>query len=582
LSKAAAETDAVIIGLGAAGAIAAMVLTNAGLEVTGIEAGPFHADTAFMPDELGAAENRNLLGPKFNGERPVWREGPGLPSQAPLAAIGQMMNGVGGSTVHYGGWARRFFPGDFIARTRTIERYGRSAIPTGSTLADWPISYDDLETYYTRVERLLGVAGIAANVRNQPHGNTGNPFEGWRSEPYPLPPLRSFPLGERFERAARDLGWHPYPVPAAILSREYGGRPACTYCGWCSGYGCRIGAKSSTLVTAVPRALATGRLTIQTNTRATQVITKGGRAVGVRYVKPGHGEEEIRARAVILAAYTYENVRLLLLSRTSLFPDGLGNNRGQVGKHFMSRGFLGACGVIAGEQLNRFAGPVGQAMCVDDLNGDHFSHEGMDFIRGGTISVENQLQPLAAANTVPPWVPAWGRPYKEFLVRNWNSVAVLRAQPEPLPWQGNELDLDPSFVEEGPVSLPRVRITYRQRDNDEGLAAFLFERMEECLTRMGAGRTWRLPHDRRRVLSGHDVGGTRMGDDPRSSVVDADGRVHELENLHVLGGSTFPTSSGCNPTLTIQALAWRSCERLAGELGGPGTATNSAESSQAQ
>jgi gluconate 2-dehydrogenase alpha chain len=319
-------------------------------------------------------------------------------------------------------------------------------------------------------------------------------------------------------------------------------------------------------VTAIPKALASGRLDLRSGCRATRILVEGGRATGVEYVDAAGRRQRLRARAVVLAAYTFENVRLLLLSRSRRFPNGAGNQRGQVGRHFMSRNFVEALGLFPGVEFNRFAGPAAQAVYLDDFNADNFDHAGLGFVRGGSVGTENQLQPISASVRVPPRVPTWGHEYKRFVLAHWNSITIVRAQPEPLPHEGNVLELDPTAREATPLRLPRLRITYAIRENERRQTEFLLGRMEEILRTMGAAETWRgAPTSG--VLSAHDVGGARMGDDPATSVVDGYGRVHDVEGLLVLGGATFPTCTGTNPTETIQATAWRASEELARSLG---------------
>lgn len=559
------ETDVVLVGLGAAGGIAAHVLCEAGLSVIGLEAGPWRANEDFPPDELTNWQFRNTLGAKFNRERPTWREHPDAPTHRAPASLGMMMNGVGGSTVHYGAWSRRFLPHDFRARTATIERYGEQAIPPDSTLADWALSYDDLEPYYDRVEKLIGVSGLGHDVRGREPRPDANVFEGWRSDEYPLPPLREFAGGQLFTAATQRLGLHPHRVPAAVISQDYDGRQGCTYCGWCSGYGCRFGSKSSTLVSAIPRAVETGRLDVRPLTRVTRILVDDERAVGVEYVDAAHRTHRVLADRVVLAAYTYENIRLLLMTRTARFPDGVGNQRGQLGQHFLTHNYLEVAGVFPDTAMNRFAGPTPQAVAIDDYNADNFDHAGLGFILGGTIGLENQLQPIGAANAVPLHRPQWGRGYKEYLLEHWNRIAFVRAQPEPLSYVGNALDLDPHASEPGPLAFPKVRVTYSVRENERRMSAFLLDRMEEIVREMGATDVWRGPTFTG-ILSSHDIGGARMGHDPAVSVTDSYGQVHDVEGLVVAGGAAFPTCTGTNPTETIQALAWRTAEELARQL----------------
>jgi gluconate 2-dehydrogenase alpha chain len=558
--------DVCIIGLGAAGGVAAHVLTNAGLDVVGLEAGPHWAKEDFSPDEMTMYNRRNTLGAKFNAELQTLRPDEETPTRPADYSLGMMMNGVGGGSVHWGAWARRFFPTDFLIRSSTVARYGEEALPTDGDVVDWPFTYEDLEPYYTKAEYALGISGAPYRVNGElVDPEHGNPLEADRSAPFPMPPLRSFGWGERFKDAARRLGLHPFNVPAGVNSVPYDGRPACTYCGFCSGYGCYNDAKASTLVTTIPKAIATGRFDLRPFSRALRINTDAsGKATSVDYVSPGGTFERIEARVFLLSAYTTENIRLLFLSASDTFPSGLGNSHGLLGKFFMTHQYVEVMALFD-EEFNRFTGPTPQAVAIDDYNADFFDHTGLGFIRGGAIGMENQTHPIGASENVPPGAPGWGRAYKEWILRNWNKVTFLRAQPESLAYASNYMDLDPVVRDTSRLGLPVVRFTYRQRDNELRMIDFLQERMAVILTEMGArevwkGRTWTG------VGSSHDYGGCRMGSDVTASVCDGVGRLHDAPNLFVLGGATFNSCAGQNPTLTIAAMAWRTADRVVQEL----------------
>jgi gluconate 2-dehydrogenase alpha chain len=552
-----APADVVLVGLGAAGGIAAFVLTSAGLDVVALEAGPRVDARSVAFDEIGNDVHDQLAQPKAAHEAPTWRsDHAATATGSPWRVL--MVNAVGGSTVHYPGLSARFQPWNFETRTRVIERYGRNAIPVGSTLADWPLGYDELEPFYDAVEHEIGVSGVAGNVDGR-LGRKGNRFEGPRRREYPLPPLRRSGWTELTAAAARRLGWHPYPAPAAINSEPYNGNPECTYCGFCTSNGCYRNAKGSTDATVIPRAEASGRLRIETSARVTRIeLGADGLATGVSYVRDGR-ETFQQARTVLLAAFTYENVRLLLLSSSKAYPHGLSNNHGQVGKHFIAHVTPHVFGLFAGRRLNVFSGPWTQATCVDDWNADNFDHAGLDFIGGGMLTASHELKPIAVASApLPPSVPRWGSTWKAWLKAHAQSIASASAQFDCLPYETNSLDLDP--LTRDPYGLPVVRVTHRLRENEERGAAFLAEKLERWLLEAGARETW--SGDILEVEARHAYGGTRMGDDPDTSVVDRYGFSHEVPNLGVLGASVFPTAGGHNPTLTVQALGWRTARRL--------------------
>jgi gluconate 2-dehydrogenase alpha chain len=563
----ASRADVCLVGLGAAGATAAHALTSAGMRVVALEAGPYRTKDEYRRDEVTESVfQRARLGPKYNLELPTWRCAEGEPTQPASFSLGKMNNGVGG-TVVYSAWLRRYMPDDFRVRTRTIERYGADAIPRGASVVDWPVGYDDLEPYYTAVEQITGVAGIPGNIRGEPVEG-GNPFEGYRSAGYPLPPLRTAGLSELFRQTAQAAGYHPYPVPAGINSVPFDGRPACTYCGFNAFYGCHIDAKSTVDLTFVRRAQATGNLEIRTHARVLRVTTDArGHASGVDYVDPEGRLCHLDAPVVVLAAYTFENVRLLLLSASDRFPSGLANAHGQVGKYFTPKQLPRVVGILPGRTVNRFTGPSAQGMLIDDFLSDNFDHTGLGFIRGASLGMIQQTQPIAIAkDTLPPDVPTWGRGYKEHLVKHWNSIVAIEAQPEGLMYEANFLDLDPVVRDRSGLGLPVIRITFQQYRNELAIIDYIRQRSVELLKAMGVEKTWTGP-TLTGVCSSHDLGGLRMGADETASVVDADLRAHEVPNLYVMSGAVFPSCPGINPTLTIQALAWRAADRLAQEWG---------------
>ncbi len=540
--------DVVIVGMGAAGGVAADVLTAAGVEVLGLEAGPRLDAGAARFDEIANVAHARLSEPKSKHEIPTWRAHEGEeagPSPHPM----MMVNAVGGTTIHYEGLSIRLLPHAFRTRSATIERYGPGAIPPGSTLADWPLTYEELEPDYAAVEAAIGVAGAAG----------ANVFEGERSGPFPMPPLRPTGWSELAADAARRLGWHPFPAPASINSQPYDGRPACTYCGFCMHNVCHTDAKGATHLNVIPRAEATGRLRIETGARALEILVDGdGRTTGVRYLDAEGRERVARARAVLLAAYTFENVRLLLLSRSPAFPDGLANDHGQVGAHFMAHICPFVHGLFPGRRLNTWTGVGSQVTCLDDFNGDNFDHEGLGFVSGGMLTAFAEHTPIAFARDVrPPGLPRWGARWKAWMARHAQSVGAVYAQYDAPPYVHNRLDLDPHVTDR--LGVPVIRVTHRLTEHEERAVAFLRARLHEWLRAMGATETWDAPVH---IEGRHAFGGTRMGTDPATSVVDAHGFAHASPNLGILGASVFPTMGGHNPTLTLQALARRTARHL--------------------
>ncbi len=554
------KTDVVVIGLGAVGGVAVLPLVTSGAKVVGLEAGGWLTTRDFAPDELrNNSRNWPQSVQKANNEIPTVRAEPGAPTSR--ARRHPMMNAVGGTSMHYWAQSWRLNPWDFKTVSETRRRYGASRIPADSTVQDWPFGYEELEPYYDRVEYAIGVSGQAGNINGR-LDRRGNTFEGPRSREFPMPPLRKSPFTELMSDGARSLGWKPFPGPAAINSEVYQDRPGCVYHGFCSRGGCHVEAKNSTAVTTIPKALESGDLTVVTYARVTRIVTDdAGRATGVEYVR-GTTHYFQPADAVLLGTYTYENTRVLLLSKSPAFPDGLSNNAGQVGKHYFTHNHGSWVSALFDKDLRNWYGLPAQGVAIDEWADDNFDHAGLDFIGGANLWVHTDRRPMAAARIGTfGQAPTWGSQWKAFLMKNADRTNGCYIQATTLPYEGNYLDLDPEVND--PFGLPVTRITARYRDNEKRIAAFARAKMEQWYREAGAVQVIASDLPNAMGVSTHAYGGTRMGDDSETNVVDRWGLSHEVPNLGILGASVMGTSGARNPTLTAQALAWRTAERLA-------------------
>jgi gluconate 2-dehydrogenase alpha chain len=554
------KTDVVIVGLGAVGGVAALPLARAGLDVVGIEAGSWLTARDFAPDEL---RNNFRAWPqsvqKANMEIPTQRPNASAP-YSPRLPIHPMMNAVGGTSLHYWAQSWRLNPWDFKVVSETTRRYGASRIPRGSTVEDWPFGLEELEAYYDKVEYEVGISGQAGNI-----GGTidrrGNIFEGPRKRGYPMPPLRGTEFTERMTAAARRLGWNPFPGPAAVNSESYDDRPGCQYHGFCNRGGCHVNAKNSTAVSTIPKAMATKRLEVVTRATVTSLAVDeaSGRAAGVVYVKDGR-EYFQPAEVVLLASYTYENVRLLLLSKSRAFPNGLANNGGQVGRHYFSHFQTATVSALFPFELNNWYGLPAQGVAVDDWADDNFDHAGLDFIGGGNLWVYSDRRPIGAASmSTYGRAPTWGSRWKSFIKENADRFNLAYLQKTTLPYEENYLDLDP--VAKDPMGFPVIRITADYKDNERRMGPFIQDKMAQWFMEAGAIAVEKGPVGTM-MPSTHAYGGTRMGDNRETNVVDRWGFSHEVPNLGILGASVMGTSGAHNPTLTAQALGWRTAEHL--------------------
>ncbi|MGD9711344.1 MAG: gluconate 2-dehydrogenase subunit 3 family protein [Thermomicrobiales bacterium] len=545
------DADVVIVGMGGVGSMIAPALVDAGFRVVGLEAGPVWRDQDFLPDELGVAYYcRATMGEKFGQETPRWRVSADRPTTEATFSLGRMMNGVGGSVIHYGAWLRRFHPHHLRQRSHSIERWGKQAIPEGCSLADWPVTYEELESFLTRVEHLVGVAG-----------DESNPFIA-RSRPLPLPSTRPFRLGDAFAKAARSRGLHPHPAPVGQTTTGADGS-GFSYCAWNNGFGSWDGDKWHPGRQIVAFAQQAKNFSLRTHARVTKILTDDdGHVSGVEYVDRNGRQLQQRSRVVILAAYTFENIRLMLLSGDQRHPDGLGNGSGQLGRHYMTKQFAHVDGYFPDQVFNRHTGPASQAVVLDDFLSESFdSMAAGGFIGGATLGAENQFLPLQiATESLPPDIRAWGSEYRQHL-REWQHLGVVRIQPDALPYAFHTIDLDPIHRDRSGLGLPVVRITYDLQENERRQAAWFEKESAAILRQMGAAKTWAGPSFTG-VGSSHDLGGCRMSDDPGEGVVDRELQVHDTPGLYVYSGAVFPTCPGINPTLSLWALALWATDRL--------------------
>src|ERR1700723_1394779 len=441
------KTEVVIVGVGAAGGIIAAELAKAGMKVIGLERGPRLKTADFEGlDELRYFERQDLR-PNIKREPVTWR--PNANAHAAPMPVLNNGNQAGGGTVPYGTLSWRMHEDDFRVRTKTLERYGASAIPDDSSLVDWPVSYAELEPFYDQAEYELGVSGKAGNLQGKKIEG-GNVFEAPRKREYPLKPLLVDQSAILYEAGAKKLGLHPFSSPRAIASVPYNGRPGCTYCGFCQAFGCHVGAKSSILVTKLPEAEATGNFKLITGAMCHRVNSDNtGKVTGVSYYGPDRSDNTIEAELAIVAPFIYDNTRLMLLSKTEKFPNGLANSSGHLGKHIMAHIGANVFVTFDDRHVNNFMGPSAQKHTIDDFNADNFDHSGLGFIRGAQISVspaDLEAGPIGTAMSMdpPPGTPKWGAAYRDFLGKYFARYASLTAQTENLAYADQTIDLDPN------------------------------------------------------------------------------------------------------------------------------------------
>jgi gluconate 2-dehydrogenase alpha chain len=468
--------------------------------------------------------------------------------------------------VHWAAQHWRFYPSDFQYRTHHIERYGEDKLPVGNRIQDWPVTYDEMEKYYDAVDYDIGVSGKAGNLNGE-QIEGGNVFEGPRSREYPMKPLQSSLVATKFTDASKDLGYHPFPQPSAILSEDYkdlAGNPrgSCLYCGFCTRFGCEVAAKASAIVTHIPAALATGKYEIRPLSYVYRInVDSDGKATGVSYIDAGGRSQTIDAEIVIVSAYTLMNVKLLLLSTSNAHGAGVGNDRGMVGKNYTYQlGGGGSSGLFDGERLNQFMGNGGIQALIHDFNADNFDHSDLDFIGGASIGAgSGERNPISSVGGVSGANgESWGQGWKDALKSNWDSIAGIGTQGESLPYDDQYLDLDPTYRDR--FGFPLLRLTFDWHENDYNMIRYLSPKMKEILEQMGATNIKTQeelqPYSIGPYQSTHCTGGAIMGADPGNSVTNKYGQVWDTPNVFVTGAALFPQNAGMNPTGTVLALAY--------------------------
>lgn len=536
------EVDFVVIGSGAAGGIMAKQLSRAGFSVVVLEQGgwgKYGRDHEYNKDEW---INRNLpledrLLSDPSRQRNTFRRNENEKATPGTHSYGCV---VGGGTVTYGGSSWRHLPYEFK------EASYDQTIPSGTGMADWPITYEELEPYYTQAEWEMGISGLRVN----------SPFVAPMSKEYPVPPVPLKSSGALFNTAAAKLGLTVVPGPLAIITKPYMGRAACVNCGICSGYGCHVRARSSSAVTMLPLAQKTGRCEIRANSYVREIsVDNNGRVTGVIYFDGQKREIQQKAKAVVLSANGTESARLLLLSKSARFPDGLANSNGIVGRYLMLGNGAGAAGLFE-RPLNEYKGVISGAGIVDYVPSD----PKRGFYGGGRLTARGYETPLSMGlNGLSPDAPRWGAGYKRALREEANHKMSISCFVTQMPLFTNRVDLDPDVKDEW--GLPAMRITSTSHPDDIKAMEFFRQKSIEILQAAGATKVWANPVNDSRG-GAHNRGSCRMGNDPKTSVVDKFHRAHEVPNLYVIDGSNLVTGGRNHPTMTIQALAFRAAEHL--------------------
>lgn len=569
------KADVVIVGMGWAGSVMAEELTRAGLNVVGIERGAWRDTStdfpvAVDPDELRWTTRRKMLQP-MSVETTTFRNRTDQVA-APVRNWSAFQFGwnVGGAGSHWAGMSWRFSPWDFEVATRTRERYGEQKLQ-GLLLQDWGVTYDDMEPFYDRFERLAGISGIAGNLNGERRPG-GNIFEGARKRDYPTPPLKDTHWMRKYRETTKGMGYHPFTIPAGNISQAYINplgvtMGPCTYCGFCDFHGCGNFSKSSSQACILPALMRRPNFTLLTDTEVLHAVKHddGKTVKGVKFITK-EGEEGFQpADVVCITAYQMDNVRLMLLSGVGT-PYDPHTGRGTIGRNYNYQTCSTVTGFFDGEYMNPFIGGGALAVQIDDFNGDNFDHSELNFIGGaGIMGYSTNGRPIQNMNTLRPGTRRWGSEWKAGYARDYQNAATIFCQGTSMPTHGAYLDLDPNYKDRH--GQPLLRLTFDWNQNDINMSRFVTDRAVEIMKKTGATdlivdnqatRSWN-PYIQQ---SSHTIGGAVMGLDPATSALNPFLQSWDVHNMFVVGASAFPNNGGYNPTVTIGALAVRTARAI--------------------
>jgi gluconate 2-dehydrogenase alpha chain len=566
--KTLAPVDVVIVGAGWAGMIMAKeIATRTSLSVLLLErGGPFRGFVAYAKemDEVDTQLRGRHLASAANG---LFTHRCSSADRAnPVRQFGGQHpgTGVGGCSDHWGGTSPRFLPEAFELATHLKERHGAERLPADLSIQDWGIEWQGIEPCYTKAEQMMGTAGKAGNLNGRKIDG-GNIFEGPRSVEFPNPPHPMPYMPRLFEKAAHDLGYHPFPMPSSTLSQAYttpdgvSGAP-CMYCGRCSLYGCMVGAKASPNSRLLPL-LQRKNMKIRTGAQVRRVVHRDGKAIGVSYVDEAGQEFMQPADAVVLAAWALNNARLLMLSGIGQQYDPV-TRHGTLGKN-PTHNVMQNVEFFLDKPLNNFIGSGGLGMAIGEFAGD-LPDDGVaqGAFRGGIIFAYSQgNSPIASFGKVPHGKVKtnWGSQWKKAVLAYQDRSAGLLCASNHFAYRGNYLDLDPTYHDKW--GDPLLRVTLNWTDADRKQAAYIAAKEVAIAQAMGATDISAPVLVSHPPGTGHEhtQGGTIMGRSPDSSVVNPYLQHWQVPNLWVVGASAFPQNES-QPTLTLAALSYWAAE----------------------
>jgi gluconate 2-dehydrogenase alpha chain len=565
------KVDAVIVGMGWTGAIMAKELTDAGLNVVCLERGPdrdTQPDFAYprVVDELEGSVHRKYL-QALSKETVTIRHGVN-DNAVPYRQMGSFKpgTGVGGAGSHWSGCHFRALPEDFKVRSNVEQRYGKKFIPKDMTIQDFPISYEDLEPHFDHFEYVCGTSG-KAGVLNGKVVEGGNPFEGSRSREFALAPNPNYLGAELFYKAAREMGYHPYPIPASNASAPYVNpygcqMGPCNFCGFCSDYGCLNYSKASPNACIMPVLRTRKGFELRTLAQVMKVNLTGDKkkATGVTYLDAQGRETEQPADLVLLCAFSLFNVHLMLLSGIGVPYDPV-SNTGTIGRNYSYQN-LNRVSLFFDEtvQANQFMGIGGGGTTIDDLNGNRNDSSKSGYIGGGLVWARQPGGGPVRGIATPPGVPNWGSAWKKGVKEAFRHSFYYEVQGSCMSYQDAYLSLDPTYKDA--FGRPLLRMTFDWHDNEIKASQYLVEKATDMCKVLGPKAMKgdaKKDGDHYNVTqyqSTHTCGGAIMGSDPKTSALNRYLQSWDVSNVFAPGANAFPQNNGYNPTGMVGALTY--------------------------
>lgn len=571
------KKDVVIIGLGWTGSILGIELAQEGLEIVALERG--HDQNTVPEFKYPQQIDELTWGVRFKNmqhpaQQTVTVRRNGGETALPYRSMGSFLpaNGVGGAGTHWNGLNWRPQPEELKLRSHVRDNWGEQIIPEGMNLGDYPVTYDEMEPFFTRFEKVAGIAGKAGNIKGQIQEG-GNPFEGWRSEDFPMPPHPHTYDSTKFRDAAKAMGYHPFPAPAAIASTAYTNpygmqMGPCNFCGFCERFGCYQYSKSSPQTATLDALKRYPNFSYRTQAEVLRVekSADGKTATGVTYFDEATQEEVFQpADIVIMASYSLNNVHLMLVSGIGeVYNPATGE--GVTGKNYAYQMNGGVTLFFKDANFNPFVGHGANGVAIDDFSVNQNDYGALGFIggaywRSGTFNG----QPIRSM-PLPKGTPSWGAGWKQAIGEWYGHAMSIGSHGSHMSYANNHLDLDPTYTDRH--GRPLMRMTFNWQENDLKMNQYQKLKMDALAATMGADSVTSsfkdigAQYDVRPYQTTHNTGGHIMSANPAEGVVNKFSQVWGMHNVFATGAGNFVQNTQYNPTGLVGGLAYHTAHAI--------------------